>query len=381
MVLAVITLPSASGAQEETAWEKIVGPWSADCDTSFGAIASHPTNPSIIYIGSTHPTNGCGIYRSPDGGKTWSPKNNGLVQFTFTGFYPAITKIVISLNNPDILYAGTYTDSPLSGPAGRIYRSVDGGNTWEDARGRCKFFLCQIKQGVLDLSIDPKDPNTVFAALALRGIYKTTDGGKNWINVQKASPGNVDFYSIVRVSPPDSSIIYISGFASLGGVAVCVPPYDCIDLNGVLPIGPFKSLDEGETFLPTPRPKLTALLTDIAVHPSEPNTLYASTTTYMPGIPIPVKNKGVFKSTDGGITWKAVNSAGTTSLSQFPIYKVIIDQGEPTIIYAVAGFEGIFKSTNGGDEWEQMPTSGLPANTFIGNLGLAGQSLQVCLVR
>jgi hypothetical protein len=61
------------------AWQKLSGPWSGDCDNSFGGIAIHPNNSNIIYLGSSHPTNGCEIYKSVDAGGTWTPINNGLI--------------------------------------------------------------------------------------------------------------------------------------------------------------------------------------------------------------------------------------------------------------------------------------------------------------
>ena len=98
---------------------------------------------------------------------------------------------------------------------------------------------------------------------------------------------------------------------------------------------------------------------------------YASTVAYVSPIFITDDNKGVFKSEDGGITWQAVNKAGNTDLSRFPILKMIIDKVAPNMMYAVAGFEGVFESVNAGTTWEQMTRSGLPTPVYVGNFALA----------
>ena len=259
-------------------WQKLAGPWSGDCNNSFGAIAIHPTNSNIIYIGSSHPTNGYGIYKSVNAGSTWTSINNGLIQFTFTGYYPAISKIVIALSNPNILYIGTYTDDPLFGSNGRIYRSIDGGNTWTDARGQCDLFSCEIQNGVLDLAVDPINSSSVIAGLGIQGVYKTTNGGGSWTKVisSTAAIGTTDFFNTLSISPSNRNIVYASGFR---GYAFSTLPCsfivgECVPINGVLPLGPFKSTDGGNnwTIINNPTPlsltDLAALITYLGVRSS-----------------------------------------------------------------------------------------------------------------
>jgi len=338
------------------AWQKIKGPWNAECDGSFGAIAIHPKEPNVIYIGSSHPTKGCGIYKSIDGGKTWSPKNDGLHEIgLFEKHYPAITKIVVAPSDPNILYIGTYTENPILGPVGYIYRSADGGNRWVDARGKSNLFgVRQIQSGILDLAVAATNPNIVFAGLSVQGVYKTTDGGANWTEVKSASnPPVVDHYHIVRAI--DSNTVYIAGGQTYSNVP-CIPvpvqdgPISC---SGSLPLGPFRSIDGGGNWININTPK-RVFLTDFAIHPSNPNIVYFSTIAagMVSPVPILIDNRGIFKSEDGGNNWRAINDASNIDLSSIPIYDIEIDPSSPEVVYAASGFNGIFRSINGGNSWE-----------------------------
>lgn len=96
-------------------WQKVTGPWDAVCDSSFTALAFHPGNSQTIYIGSAHTTKGCGIYKTTDGGRTWSAANNGLPLIGLIHkHYPAISKIAIAPSEPDTLYVGTVDSLSLN---------------------------------------------------------------------------------------------------------------------------------------------------------------------------------------------------------------------------------------------------------------------------
>lgn len=186
-----IYVATASGGvwktvNEGTTWEPI---FDQAPSTSIGDIAIAPSNPEVVWIGTGEANifrssqAGCGIYKSTDGGKTW--QHRGLTD-TYT-----IARIVIHPENPDIVYVAAsgheWTDNAERG----IYKTADGGKTWE------KILFINEKTGAIDLVMDPSDSNTLYAATWQRirlkwndprnfagytesGIYKTGDSGKTW---------------------------------------------------------------------------------------------------------------------------------------------------------------------------------------------------------
>jgi hypothetical protein len=125
-IRATSSLVFAQATTSEPKWQKLSGSWSSGCDGSFGAIAVDPRNPDIIYVGSSASSGGCGVYKSADGGRTWSPKNTGIVH---RAYYPAITRIVTAPSNSNILYAGNLHGRPFH-RIGRIYLQKRG--WWRD---------------------------------------------------------------------------------------------------------------------------------------------------------------------------------------------------------------------------------------------------------
>ena len=157
--------------------------------TSIGDIAVAPSNPDIVWVGTGEANlfrasmPGVGIYKSTDGAKT----------FTHAGLTDTqtIARIVVHPTNPDVVYVASsgheWTDNEMRG----VFKTSDGGRTWQ------KVFYRSPRTGAIDLVMDPADPNTLYAAMWQRvrrkwsdprtepgysegGIWKTTDGGKSW---------------------------------------------------------------------------------------------------------------------------------------------------------------------------------------------------------
>lgn len=165
--------------------------------SSIGSVALAPSNPNIVWVGTgetflIRPAHamGDGIYKSEDGGKTW--QNMGLEK---TG---RIGRIVIHPSNPDIVYAAalghTYGPQQERG----VYRTTDGGKTWEQV------LFVDEGTGAADIAIDPKNPDNLFAGMwsihintwGLNsggpggGVYRSTDGGDTWEPMtEKGLPG------------------------------------------------------------------------------------------------------------------------------------------------------------------------------------------------
>ncbi|TAK15875.1 MAG: glycosyl hydrolase [Acidobacteria bacterium] len=184
--------------------------------SSVGAVAVSQSNPDIVWIGMGETCirgnimSGDGLYRSTDAGKTW----------THMGFEdsPAISKIRIHPTNPDILYVAAF--GKLSAPSEKrgVYKSTDGGKTWKRTLFRDN------KTAAIDISIDPNNPNVMFAAMweAFRleytmssggpgsGLFKSTDAGETWTEITRnpGMPAGMIGRIGVAVSGADSNRVY-----------------------------------------------------------------------------------------------------------------------------------------------------------------------------
>ncbi len=162
--------------------------------STIGSLAVCQSNPDVVYIGGGETEfrgniiQGDGVYRTGDGGKTWT--HVGLESSQ------AIARLRVHPTQCDTVYAAvlgqTYNDHPDRG----VFKSVDGGKSWK------KTLYRDPKSGAVDLSIDPKHPTVMFASLweAFRtpwsmssggpgsGLFKSTDGGDSWTEITK-NPG------------------------------------------------------------------------------------------------------------------------------------------------------------------------------------------------
>ncbi|HEY7355172.1 MAG TPA: hypothetical protein VH590_01865, partial [Ktedonobacterales bacterium] len=156
---------------------------------SVGAIAVAESDPNVIYVGMGETTirgnvsHGDGVYKSTDAGKTWT--HLGLENTR------NIAKVRIHPQNPNLVYVAALGHAHGPNPERGVYRSRDGGKTWEQILFRSE------KAGAIDLAMDPNNPRILYAAFweAIRrphelvsggegsGIFKSTDGGDTWTEI------------------------------------------------------------------------------------------------------------------------------------------------------------------------------------------------------
>ncbi len=161
---------------------------------SIGCVAIDPSNPFVVWVGTgehgggRHFGYGDGIYKSIDGGKTW--ENMGLPDSEHIG------EIIVHPDNSDVIYVAS--QGPLWSPGGErgFYKSTDGGTTWKKTLGDEEF------TGVTDIVVDPRDADIVYAATwqhhrtvaslmdggPKSAIYKSTDAGENWTQLTQGLP-------------------------------------------------------------------------------------------------------------------------------------------------------------------------------------------------
>ncbi len=181
---------------------------------SIGCVALDPTAPDTVWVGTgenvsgRHVGWGDGVYKSLDGGMTW--KQMGLSKSQH------ISRIVIDPRDGNVVYVAT--EGPLwsSGGERGVYKTTDGGETWE------RVLEIDDNTGVISLDFDPRDPDTLYAAAYQRrrhiwsllaggpgsGIYKTSDAGASWRRIEKGLPQG-DMGKIgLAVSPVDPDVVY-----------------------------------------------------------------------------------------------------------------------------------------------------------------------------
>jgi photosystem II stability/assembly factor-like uncharacterized protein len=181
---------------------------------STGCVTIDPANPHVVWVGTgenvggRHVGFGDGIYRSADGGASW--ENMGLADTQH------LSKIIIHPEDSDTLWVAA--QGPLWSPGGErgLFKTTDGGASWTNILSAGEW------TGVTDLVIDPRDPDVLYAATWQRhrtvaavidggpetGIFKTTDGGETWTELTEGLPtGNMGKMGLA-ISPQNPDVLY-----------------------------------------------------------------------------------------------------------------------------------------------------------------------------
>ncbi|HYS54745.1 MAG TPA: hypothetical protein VER58_13385, partial [Thermoanaerobaculia bacterium] len=190
---------------------------------SIGALAVARSNPNVIYVGSGEAdmrsdiAQGNGMYKSTDAGKTWT--HIGLEDSQQIG------KVLIHPTNPDLVYVAALGHPYAANPERGVYRSSDGGKTWQKVLGPDN------DAGAIDLDFEPGNPRVIYAALWRTrrtpwsvyppsngpgsGLFKSTDGGDHW-NAIQGLPAKVGRIG-VAVAPSMPQRVYALVDATDGG--------------------------------------------------------------------------------------------------------------------------------------------------------------------
>jgi uncharacterized protein (TIGR03437 family) len=217
---------------------------------------------------------------------------------------------------------------------------------------------------VLDPRYNGSTNQTVYVGGAQGGLWRSTDNGANWTPITDALPSLA--IGAVAIDPANPNIIYVgTGEPNRSG-------------DSYFGAGLFKTTDGGLTWtqitgpVSTSEPKLPVFLnctfSRIAIDPAKPNTLFVATNTGFflsaattPG-PAPLGNRGLWKSTDGGLNWLNVNPS-VSKLDRLAS-DVVLDPRNSNVVYAALTGEGVYRSTANGElfSWKLL-TKGLPEKT------------------
>lgn len=271
----------------------------------------HPTNPSIIYLG----TAGGGLWKTTDGGYSWSPLGD---------FLPvtSIADIAIDPTNPNNIYVatgdgygyefGTNNDFWGGVYSAGVFRSTDGGLTWVPTG---LTYAQDQKIIVQRLVIHPTNPQILLAATRA-GIMRSTDAGATWTNVKTTHCYDLEFHTY------DPDIVYTGGGGTL-----------------------FKSFDAGATWT-TMKTGAGNGRISIEVSAANNQVIYS------------LSEGGILmKSTDAGLTW--TNKSFPTSAGFYGYYDLVLACSDVNPDHLLAGGVYTVRSTNGGTSWTNISTSNL----------------------
>jgi photosystem II stability/assembly factor-like uncharacterized protein len=208
------------GAAGGGVWKTVDGglSWKAifekEPTSSIGAVALAPSNPNLVWVGTGeyNPRNdvitGKGVFFSPDGGMTW--KAMGLADAG------AISQIIVNPTNPDIVYVAVLGHIWGPNPDRGVYRTTDGGKNWQ------KVLFVDDKTGAIDLAMDPSNPLVLFAGMweytrtpwmlsnggDNSGIFRSVDGGVNWKKLSEGLPKGPIGRIGLAIAPTNNNHVY-----------------------------------------------------------------------------------------------------------------------------------------------------------------------------
>lgn len=181
---------------------------------SIGCVTIDPSDPMIIWVGTgeegggRHFGFGDGIYRSEDGGTTWEKR--GLPDSEHIG------KIIVHPDNSDVVFVAAQGPLWSAGGERGFYKSTDGGKNWKKTLGDDQF------TGVGDIAIDPRNPDRIYAVTWQRqrtvaammgggvknGIFRSEDGGETWIQLTNGLPSGKMGKIGLTISPQQPDVVY-----------------------------------------------------------------------------------------------------------------------------------------------------------------------------
>ncbi|MEO6805214.1 MAG: glycoside hydrolase, partial [Edaphobacter sp.] len=214
----------------------------------------------------------------------------------------------------------------------------------------------------------PSEPDTFYFGSVGGGVWKTVNAGRTWFPI--ADEGiPIGSIGAIAVAPSNPSVLY---------VGTGEPDIRSQHSYG---IGVYKSTDEGKTWTHIGLEK-TSQIGRIVVDPTDPNRVYVAALGHVYNAN---PDRGVYRSTDGGAHWKKI-LFNTSDPNNVGAIDIAIDPKNPEVLYAslwatrrppwsvyapsyMRG-SGLYKSTDGGDTWKQL-TNGLPTDDFVGKIGIA----------
>lgn len=237
--------------------------------------------------------------------------------------------------NPNILYVGS--------ASGGVWKTTNGGNSWTPIFDR------QGSQSIGDIALEPKNPDVIWVGTGESnarnsvsfgdGVYKSTDGGKNWKFMGLRETNSI---SRIIIHPTNPDIVYVAAVGRLWGAN---------EARGV-----FMTTDGGKTWNKTLYIDQNHSASDLEIDPQNPNILYAGMWyfqrkpwTHTSGS----ENGGVFRSTDGGRTWNKITNGLPKAIGRIGL---AVSQSNPNVVYAIleAKEGALYRSDDKGENFRMV---------------------------
>lgn len=292
-----------------------------------GRIVVHPTDPNTVFVAATGVLYGSnnerGIYKTTNGGASWE-------QVLFVSNETAAIDLVVNTANPDILYAAMWerTREPwqrtYAGLTSAIHRSTDGGDTWTELGAANGLPAPDLQTGRIGLAISESDPATVYARFTtneitnvFNGLYKTSDNGDTWTLVTLSDLDGIDasfgwYFGNVRVSPTNPDEVFVLGQRI------------------------YRTTNSGANWS-----EISGMHVDhhaLEYSRNDPNFVLAG------------NDGGVYISNNGGTDWQKF-----TNLPITQFYNIEVDFSDPTRLYGGTQDNNTIRTlTEGSDDWTSI---------------------------
>ena len=278
------------GSEDSGAHWTLLGRASSRLDAVITAIVVNPRDGNVLFASSwtRDAVAGGGVFRSIDGGRTWSAA--GLAG-------QAVRALAVAPSDPNVLVAGT-----LDG----VYRSLDAAKTWERISPEHHEELRNLDS----LAVDPRDPQTIYAG-TYHLPWKTADGGRTWHPIHEGMIDDSDVMSLL-IDQGNSRLIYASACSGI-----------------------YRSDDSAAQWRKIQGIPYTARRTyAITQDPKQPASVYAAT------------SEGLWKTADGGMTWRR------TTPESWVVNTVAVAEGSPGRVLIGTEELGVLASDDGGEHFQ-----------------------------
>ncbi len=293
---------------------------------SIGSITIDPNNPAVVWVGTgenvsgRHVAYGDGIYKSLDAGKSWT--NMGLQDSQHIGM------IAVDPRDSNVVYVAAQGPLWSAGGDRGLYKTIDGGENWDLILSKGKY------TGVNEVHLDPRNPDVIYASTHQRlrnvaalmdggpesGIYKSTDGGRNWRELTSGIPAEDKGKIGLAISPVDPDVIYAT--------------IELAQRTG----GLWRSTDAGESWEKRSDEVYSGTgphyYQEIFASPHDVDTVYQVAPT-------------LYRTTDGGKTMQAVKNKSVHG----DYHAIVFDPADPD--YLMVGTDGgVYESFDATEHWK-----------------------------
>lgn len=340
-VSACVLVANAVVAQPAPTWVEMgpapitSGPVTGRCS----AIVASPFSDGKYYVAGASG----GVWRTLDGGATWTPLTDDLA-------FNAVGALALDPTNDDVIYAGSgeanFANHSFYGVG--LYKSTDGGDTWtvlaaDSFAGRTfsRIVISHVDPQVLFAAIMPAGGFPALNAAKGHpqrndpvGVYRSLNGGVDWALLEGGLPATAA--SDLWMDPTNASVLY----AAIG------------DIFGRPENGIYKTLDGGDTWTKLSGgtlPDADNGRISLAIAPSDPQRLYAMITNPSNSTGGAATTKGIYRSDDGGQSWLERSPGNIQATYGWYLSTMIVDPDSPDTVFA--GGLVLMRSTNGGGSW------------------------------